>query len=494
MSEHSFGNILRKSGTYAVAVIASRAVSFLLIPLYTHYLTTSDYGVLELLDLTVNFIIVFAGLRLGQALFYFYFAEADEDMRQRHMSTNVLASVGLGAVISTASWFLSTPLSSFVFGTPQYAPLFRLTAVSIGFAIPMETFLCCLRTFNEPGTYAAISVARMLLAGVLNIVFLVRFRMGVASMLWSGILSQALIAAALSVHVFMRVPLRFDLGSFRKQARYALPLSLGSIGEFLLNYGDRFFLRRAVPLSAIGIYSLAYKIGMLIPTVQYPFQLYWGSQEVKIVRQEGGWKIFTRVATYLMLGLTTVTVLIVLFIHPILRIMVAPDFREAGRYAGWIALAYLIRAVGGYFREIFVIEKRPDLDAWVSWIGTIVVLAGYALLIPKMGVWGAVWATIGGFAVQFCFSVLVSRTVRAVEYEWLRMAKIAALSIAVVGVYEILRLDSLWVQLAAGVALTLAYAGLLIITRLFYPAELDYFRKQLRRITTAAAKTSTPVV
>ncbi len=488
MSEHSFGNILRKSGTYAVAVIASRALGFILIPLYTRYLTTTDYGVLELLDLTVNFIIVFAGLRLGQALFYYYFAETDDDARQRHMSTNVVASVGLGAVVSLVSWFLSARLSSFVFGTPQYAPLFRLTAISIGFAIPMETFLCCLRTFNEPAMYAGISIVRTLLAGVLNVVLLVWFHLGVASMLWSGIISQGLIAAALSVHVFRRVPLRFDIGSFRKQGRYALPLSVGAIGEFILNYGDRYFLRKTVSLSAIGIYSLAYKIGMVIPLVQYPFQLYWGSQEVKIVRQEGGWKIFTRVATYLALGLTSVTVLIVLFIHPVLRIMVTPAFREAGRYAGWIALAYLIRAIGSYFREIFVIEKRTAVDAWVSWSGTVVVLAGYAILIPRLGVWGAVWATLGGFTIRFFCALLVAQRVRRVPYEFSRLAKIAAVSAGVVGVYLVLQPAGFWMQVMLGVTLTALFVGLLLIAGIVRPEEREYVKAQWRRITKIRAR------
>ncbi len=489
MSEHSFGNIIRKSGTYAVAVVASRALSFVLIPLYTRYLTTADYGVLELLDLTVNFIIFFAGLRLGQALFYYYFAETDEGMRQRHMSTNVLASIGIGAVVSVASWFLSEPLSRFVFGTAQYTPLFRLTAVSVGLAIPMETFLCCLRTFNEPGMYSGIAVARTAMAGVLNIVLLVRFHMGVAAMLWSGIFSQGIILGGLTLHIFRRVPMRFDLGSFRKQARYTFPLSVGSIGEFILNYGDRFFLRKTVSLSAIGVYSLAYKIGMLIPLVQYPFQLYWGSQEVKIVRQEGGWNIFTRVATYMTLGLSAVTVLIVLFIHPVLRVMVTPGFREASRYTGWIALAYLIRAIGGYFREIFVIEKRPDLDAWVSWAGTIVVLAGYAILIPRLGVWGAVWATLGGFSVQFFCSFFVSQRVRPVNYEYLRLTKIVICSLAVVLLYGAFQPASLAMQVTLGLALSALYLALLSLTNLLHPSERDYVMGQWRRVVMMTERT-----
>jgi O-antigen/teichoic acid export membrane protein len=487
MKEHGFASILRKSGTYAMAVLATRSLSFLLIPLYTRYLTAADYGVLELLDLTMNFVIVFAGLRLGQALFYFYFSEDDEAARQRHMSTNVVASAGIGAVISVAAWLLAAPLSKFVFGTTTYAPLFHLVAAAIGLSIPMETFLCCLRTFNEPGSYALISFSRAALAGVLNIVLLVWVRMGVAAMLWSNVISQAVIVAILAVHVFRRVPVRFDFASFRKQAGYTLPLSVGAIGEFLLNYGDRYFLRTAVSLSEIGIYSLAYKIGMLIPLVQYPFQLYWGSQEVDIVRQEGGWKIFTRVATYLTLGLTAVTVLITIFIHPILRVMVGPSFRDAARYAGWIALAYLIRAVAGYFREVFVIDKRPDLEAWVSWAGSAAVLTGYALLIPRYGLWGAVWATLAGFSVQFVCSFLVARRVRVIGYEYSRLIRIAVVSVLAVFVYRMLSPAEFWSQALCATAIGLVYIVVLLWVVL-HSDELRMLRTLWQKLVSRAEK------
>jgi len=278
------------------------------------------------------------------------------------------------------------------------------------------------------------------------------------------------------------VPPRFDLVSFRKQAAYTLPLSVGAIGEFILNYGDRYFLRKAVSLSDIGIYSLAYKIGMMIPLVQYPFQLYWGSQEVDIVRQEGGWKIFTRMATYFTLGLTAVTVAIALFVHPVLRIMVSPAFRDAARYAGWIALAYLIRAVSGYFREVFVIDKRPELEAWVSWAGTIVVLAGYAVLIPRMGLWGAVWATLGGFTAQFFFSFVVARRVRVLSYEFSRLLRIALSSIGIVAVYGFLQPAGFWSQLALGSGLAILYAGLLL-SFVLNRNERTFLKTQWRKVS-----------
>ncbi len=402
------------------------------------------------------------------------------------MSTNVLASILLGVVVSAVAWSLSTFLSKIVFATPMYAPLFRLTSIGLGLSIPLETFYCCLRTFNESGLYSATSVIRLIIAAVLNVTFLTGFHMGVASMLWSSIISQVLLILGLGVHLSRRIPVRFDPGSFWKQAKYTAPLAFGGIGEFILNYGDRYFLRSAVSLSAIGVYSLAYKIGMLVPIVQTPFQLYWGSQEVEIVRREGGWHVFTRVGTYMMLGLTAVAVAIGLWIHPLLRVIVSPGFREAASYAGWIALAYLIRAAGGFCREIFIIEKRPDLEAVVSWSGTITVLAGYAILIPRLGVWGAVWATLAGFGLQFFIAYFVTQSVRHVDYEFGRLAKIAFWSGLVIGIHAILPPAGFWFQCAAATALSLLYVALLLIN-VVKPSERDYLMMIWSRYTSLRA-------
>jgi O-antigen/teichoic acid export membrane protein len=482
MPNVSFGSMIRKSATYAVAIFATRALSFVLLPLYTRYLTPADYGVLELLDLTLNLIIVFAGARIGQALFYFYFAEPDDVIRARHLSTNLLGSMLLGAVALVVCWFLASPLSSFVFGTAAYAPYLRMTAVAMGLIIPMETGLCCVRAFNEPAKYALVAVARILVAGVLNVILLSRYHLGVASMLWSSIASLTLANLYLVGYVYRRVPVRFDTRLFSLQARYTMPLTFASFGDFLLNYGDRYFLRQVVSLSDIGIYSLAYKIGMLIPTIQWPFALYWSSQQVKIVRGEGGWTIFVRVCTYLTVSLTAVLVLIVLFIDPLLRILVTPAFRAAGKYAPWIALAYLLRAVGSHFREMFVVEKRPDLEARVIWAGTILCLAGYALLIPRFGIWGAIAATGLSFGAMFFVGYFISQRLRRVDYEYARMATVAVCAIAVVGIYAILRPASFWMQVGVGCALSLLFLGLLHVARFWRENEKAFIRNKLSRL------------
>ena len=477
----TFGAVVKKSGTYALSFIASRALSFLLIPLYTRYLTTTDYGVLELLDLTLNFVIVFAGSRLGQALFYYYFSETDEEIRRKHISTSIFGSFVLGAILCAAASLSAGLLSQIVFGNRLYTGYFHLVAITMGTTIPLETFLCAVRAFNEPKFYTKISVTRLSIAGVVNVILLTGWHLGVWSMLWSAIISQVCILIALAWYVFRRVPWGFSMDLLRKQAGYSIPLSVGSVGEFILNYGDRYFLRQSVSLSEIGLYSLAYKIGMMVPTVQYPFALYWSSQQVKIVSGQDGERIFARVCTYLTLGLTFVAVLITLFIHPILNKMVGVDFRPAAKYVPLLTLAYLIRAVGGHFREVFVIKKRPVKEAQALWAGSIICLAGYAVLIPRMGVWGAVYATLISFTIVGIFAFVTSLKLWRVHYEYGRLAKVAMASVVVIGTLLAIDPQNFWMQCLVGILLAAAFIVLLQLQNFWHADEKEYLLRLWNR-------------
>src|SRR4051794_36113817 len=45
---------VRHTAVYGVGSIVIKVLSFLMLPFYTHYLTPADYGVLEILDLSMS--------------------------------------------------------------------------------------------------------------------------------------------------------------------------------------------------------------------------------------------------------------------------------------------------------------------------------------------------------------------------------------------------------------------------------------------------------
>ena len=57
---------------YAVGILLSRALSVVMLPIYTRYLSPADYGVLELIGMTLEVIAIFAGAQIALGIFRYY--------------------------------------------------------------------------------------------------------------------------------------------------------------------------------------------------------------------------------------------------------------------------------------------------------------------------------------------------------------------------------------------------------------------------------------
>jgi O-antigen/teichoic acid export membrane protein len=242
------------------------------------------------------------------------------------------------------------------------------------------------------------------------------------------------------------------------------------------------FLSKTVSLSDLGIYGLAYKLGMVVPFVTAPFFTYWNSQMVGIVKQPQGEYTYARMATYLLLILVVVSLLLTVFADPLLMFLVAPEFRGAAVLIPWIALAYLIRGMGSFWSNTFLLDKRSGLVARTTWMGGVVCLLAYALLIPVYGLWGAVAATLMGFSAMAGYALWKSQRVRPFRYEYGRWAKIVGCGMAAALPSVLLHPGEFWVQIALGFACIGLFAVLLVAARFATEGERHAAHAELKRL------------
>jgi O-antigen/teichoic acid export membrane protein len=124
---------IRKIGkhtlVYGAGVVASKMVSFIMLPVYTRFLTTADYGVLELLGTTIDVIGMIGGIGLAAGVFKHYAEASGKAERGELISTATLGSSGLSFLIAAAGLALSPLLTRMLFGnaiSPLYFRLFFL--------------------------------------------------------------------------------------------------------------------------------------------------------------------------------------------------------------------------------------------------------------------------------------------------------------------------------------------------------------------------------
>src|SRR5437868_13337955 len=91
------------SAIYGLGGLVSRILAVLLLPLYTSYLTTADYGKIETLVAASTVLVIVLRLGISSAFFRFYFDSTDAEHRVLVVRTSfwfTMASATAGLVVA----------------------------------------------------------------------------------------------------------------------------------------------------------------------------------------------------------------------------------------------------------------------------------------------------------------------------------------------------------------------------------------------------------
>ncbi|MFT5433545.1 MAG: O-antigen/teichoic acid export membrane protein [Myxococcota bacterium] len=450
----------RDTLVYGLAFVLSRAASFIMLPVYTRYLSTSDYGTLHLLQMSVDVasILLSAGVTAG--VHRYYFKEDSDSQRNAVLVVSLLMLVGFNILGTLLLYAFADTVAVSLLNDASQAGLVRIAATSFTLDGLIVVPMLLLQVRQRSLAYSAASIARLVLQLSLNILFVVFLLEGVRGILISTLITNSVIGLGMTVWMFRETG--FSLG--KKLAgplfRFGLPYRVTAAGAFVLTYADRFFLNEARGLSDTGIYSLAYQFGFLLMYLgPAPFHLAWDPQRFQLVDRPRAERdaAYQQGFLYFSLLLVTLAVGISLFVRPMLSVMSAPEFHPAADVVPLIMVGFLCQAWGQVMEFGIQVSERTTWTSVGTWISVGVILLLYSVLIPQFGMWGAALATVGGFGTRWiCFGIAAQRLF-PITYGLGRAAALVAVGAVAVGASYIVAADGLLPQLAAATSLTLVY-------------------------------------
>lgn len=460
---------VKHGGIYTVGVILSRIVGFVMIPIYTRVLTPSDYGVLEILSLTTDIVGMLAGMGIGIAVMRQYYAVEGEAARHRVVSSAATLLIGVFAVVALLGMVIAGPVTPLLLGEEGAPFLVRLAIIVLALGSTIELPMIVLRAQQRSSSVVMTSLVRLLLNVSLNIVFVVWLRLGVAGVFFSSIVSSVTVGGFLTARLYRDAGFHFDTGVIRRLLAFGAPLVVWNIASFVLHYSDRFFLRVYESLGAVGLYSLGYKLAMLIAVlVISPFSDIWIPKALEIERKEGpdAVPILSSILLVYNLLLVTIAVAIALFAGDLIRIATGPEFHTAAATVPVLALAMVFFGYRSVAQIGALIRGRSDLIAIATASAAVLVIGFNLLLIPRWGVMGAATATFGAFAFEFLLMRHLSRSVHPLKVGLLPLAAPILVGLVVVGAVLVAAPPGLpiVVSVAVHTLAMLAYAGILLVS------------------------------
>ncbi len=396
--EKELWHFLKHSAFYGIGWASVSLSGLILLPIYTHFLSPEELGILELCSVIIALAAIFSTCSLSRSLLERCLHETSESGRSLWLRQTLILTF-LTASGTSAFFLLGLPFWSFWEGMD---PVWVLSLV-IACVLWVESFLPIPKNYfrakDGSGRFAMLNVVQGILTVTL-ITLTVYFssQKRVEGILWARAGAVALTLGLAAGMTYKSLKGSYNLSRAKTLFRFALPLIPTTVALLILDGSDRLFLTYFHSLEAVGIYGLGYKLGMalLIPftvtQLGLPQMLVaWNREES--LKPQG--KKFIGLYTCVIGGMALI---LILFAQEIVRLVAPPEFARASFVVGPVVLGSI--ALGSYSllgSGVYVTgSTRPLMLATGSGVLVNICLNFWA--VPRWGGVGAAWTTMVAYA------------------------------------------------------------------------------------------------
>lgn len=378
-----------------LGTFGSKLLVFLLMPLYTAWLSTAEYGTAELITGTANLLIPLACVGITNGIFRFA-AERGGDREEVFSSSIALLLAG------SAVFLALSPLLSLIDYFDTYLYLIILYVVSANLQAVCAQYV---RALDRPRLFAVQGILNTALTVGCNILLLAVWELGVTGYVLSVIIGNLL--TTLFLVVTARLWRAFHVRKISRRCLrellfYSLPMIPTTVCWLITDLSDRYMVTYWCGEAVNGVYAAAYKIPTIINLLSGIFMQAWqfsavaasSSEEECVDFYSRVWRGFLSVifigAGFLVLSSGVMTV-----------ILLNAAYRDAWRYMPTLIASVAIEALVSFLATVYMVRKKTLHSFLTAMLGAVGNVILNLILIPRIGALGAAIATLASYALVF---------------------------------------------------------------------------------------------
>ena len=465
----------KHSAIYGLGGLVSRILAVILLPLYTRYLSPSDYGKVETLIAFTTVLGILLAMGITSAFFRYYFDSPDEQHRLLVVRTSFWFTMGMATIGLVLGLALSSEIALWLFGSRSTTELVAASFVGLWAGMNWAQITSLFRVEERSVAYVTATVANILITVGSTLVLVVGFDAGPLGVIVGTFTGTLAVYVVLLAYRREQLGLQFDRRLLREMNRFGLPLVPTAVFLWVTNFSDRLFLVRLTDTREVGLYSVGVRIASAMVLLLTAFRTAWPAFAYSIDEESEARRTYAFVLTYLVVATTWVATGLTLLSPWIVEWLAAPAFSSASRVVGPLSFAAV--AFGGYIVVAIGVgrARRTQFNWAVTGAAAAVNIALNLILIPPYGMMGAAIATVAAYATMFAGMAWRAQHIYPVPYQWRRIltAGLAGVALSVAG-----KLAGGGLPVAFGLALV--YPLVLVPLGFYLPVERRAIGARLR--------------
>ncbi len=393
-------------------------LNFLLITISTFYLSPGDLGIIGLAEATAIIVAHLSSMALPGSLRRLFF-NADTDESRRLLISSILRGGILIAIMGTAASMLLGPaiFNLIPADLPNFYPCF---AYAIGYQIWyrfLEYRLTLFQITEHPILFAVLQILTGLTVFVFVFFFTVIMKGGASGFLLGRLVAVTLVTLMVIYGMRKHFYNGWSSDNFKMALKYSAPLIPHLLAITILNFADRFLLEVYSTTAEVGLYTLAYTLGLAMHLVTIAFSMSWGPfffQTANAGKEHYG-KIYDLAGKAVAIS-TAIAIFGVMISRDFVTLVFAEEYHPAASIVPLIIAGYLLFFLYSMFSHSVLHEKKTHYIALITMLTAAVNIVLNIWLIPNYGMAGAAWATIISFGLQTLTTYIIAVRILPATY------------------------------------------------------------------------------
>ena len=471
------------SGIYAIGDLSVRGLRFFLLPLYTAYLTSDDYGILSIARVVTSIAVAGMSLGLNGAAFKFYY-DFDGDQRKRFYGTLWIFLLVIPGLLLILTELVGPIIFKQVFRHVPYSPYLRLALWTSYFTIAFANLSRELLKASERAIpFILINLVRSVLIIGITIWLVAYLKMGAVGALYANFIGVA-VTAFVSISIIRKyVSFSFDLSLIKKALLFGIPLIPHFLAHWVLAASDKVILERYTSLQQVGVYSVGYLLGSIMMLFVAAcnnaiFPLFGRAKPI----DDSQTRTLAKMTTYYVLAISSIGLCIALFSREVIYLAVPVSYHKAVSIVPWVVLGYFFMGLYSIPMGIvvLVISNTKPVSLYTT-LAAVINIVLNILLIPRFGMKAAAITTAISYLVLFIGVFSFAHRTLPLPYEYRRISNILFVAILIFAAGWSLSPSGIWAGIVTKLLLLACFPLLLWLTGFLNEEEYKGIRRIVRQ-------------
>lgn len=443
--------LIKGVGIYAVGTFGTKILSFLIVPLYTYYIATSDMGVYDIIISTISLLTPIVTMQISDAA-YRWVIMADVKNKDDYIRATVQVLV-INCIIAVLVILLINS-----FHNISYCAYFCAVLV---LSRTFQTMQKLLRGLKRQWLFAIAGIIYTIVFLSFNVILLVFFSRGIESLFQSAVVANII---AIIVMVVFEPQFRInyikkpDINLICEMYKYSIPLVPNYLNWWVINSSDRYIVLFALGSSANGILAIAHKFPSMLQAILNLFNNSWQDMSVANLQNSNGSYYTAVFRRYYLFTLSSLLCLI-----PTTKIMImlimSNSYKSSCDFVAFYYLGTVFQSFASFYGVGYLRSKQTAKAFSTSIYGAIVNAVVNICFVHLVGLQAAAVSTFLGFLIMWLVREKQNRDELRIKIRWVEfwMYTLGAIIMSMLSICSNMKINIILMSIGTCVFVILNY-------------------------------------